>query len=72
MKHFRFQKTLCGPMQGITSPKNKEYSVTVCVGHEDRSIAPLVFYPINGYGSEAIGTVLTVLHVAVQDEVHVM
>jgi len=26
----------------------------------------------DGYGSEAIGTVLTVLHVAVQDDVHVM
>ena len=35
--------TLCGPMQDITSPKNKEYSITVYVGHEDTSIAPLVF-----------------------------
>jgi len=48
MKHFRFQKTLCGPMQDITSPKNKEYSITVYVGHEDTSNAPLVFYLING------------------------
>ena len=45
---FRFQKTLCGPMQDITSPKNKEYSISVYVGHEDTSNAPLVFYLTNG------------------------
>ena len=46
MKHFRFQKALCSPMQDITSPKNKECSITVYVGHEDTSHAPLV--SING------------------------
>ena len=35
-------------MQDITSPKNKEYSITVYVGHEDTSNVPLVFYLING------------------------
>ena len=48
MKHFRFHKTLCVPMHDITSPKNKEYSITVYVGHEGTSNAPLVFYLING------------------------
>ena len=45
---FSLSENLMRPPAERNLSKNKEYSITVCVGHEDTSNAPLVFYLISG------------------------